>query len=87
MELQKKKNDDDIDEGWVMCDACDGWVHQVCGLFNKGQNEQDTHFLCPHCLLSVSTGPGKDTDFLLPCCCLWMEPSPDLTNSLLSTGK
>lgn len=52
-DLQKKKNDDEIEEGWVQCDACESWVHQICGLFNKGKNDQNVHYLCPKCLMLV----------------------------------
>lgn len=56
-DLQKKKNDDEIEEGWVQCDACESWVHQICGLFNKGKNDQNVHYLCPKCLmLGLETG-------------------------------
>lgn len=34
----------------MQCDQCEGWVHQICGLFNKGRNEQNRGFLCPFCL-------------------------------------
>lgn len=49
-ELEKRKNDDEVEEGWVQCDQCEGWVHQICGLFNKGRNDQNRGFLCPFCL-------------------------------------
>jgi hypothetical protein len=52
-DLQKKKNDDEVEEGWVQCDACESWVHQICGLFNKGKNDQNVHYLCPKCLILV----------------------------------
>eukprot|EP00879_Flechtneria_rotunda_P004691 GHRR01004955.1.p1 GENE.GHRR01004955.1~~GHRR01004955.1.p1 ORF type:complete len:1088 (+),score=359.45 GHRR01004955.1:402-3266(+) len=56
-DLQKKKNDDEIEEGWVQCDACESWVHQICGLFNKGKNDQNVHYLCPKCLMhGLQTG-------------------------------
>ena len=51
IELIKKKNDDEVEESWVQCDRCQGWVHQICGLFNKGRNDEDRGFLCPSCLL------------------------------------
>eukprot|EP00775_Hariotina_reticulata_P012625 gene12625-12755_t len=50
-DLQKKKNDDEIEEGWVQCDACESWIHMICGLFNKGKNDQNVHYLCPSCLM------------------------------------
>jgi hypothetical protein len=53
-DLQKKKNDDEIEEGWVQCDACEAWIHMICGLFNKGKNDQNVHYLCPSCLMRVS---------------------------------
>jgi len=50
-ELTKHKNDTEIEEPWVQCDNCQGWVHQICGLFNKGRNKEDVHYLCPDCLV------------------------------------
>ncbi len=53
-ELIKKKNDEELEESWVQCDYCEAWVHQICGLFNKGRNDKDVHYLCPECLLKGS---------------------------------
>lgn len=47
---ERKKHQEQEDEPWVACDGCDRWVHMICGLFNKGRNHQDVHFLCPWCL-------------------------------------
>lgn len=42
------------------CDRCECWVHQICGLFNKGRNDEDRGYLCPHCLLEgLTTGERK----------------------------
>ena len=49
-ELEKKRNDEETEEGWVQCDVCQLWAHQICGLFNKGRNTEDTSYLCPMCL-------------------------------------
>ncbi len=50
--LEKKKNEEDLEESWVQCDHCEGWVHQICGMFNKGRNNPDVHYMCPECLLT-----------------------------------
>lgn len=52
-EIAKRKNDEEIEEYWVQCDCCEGWVHQICGLFNKGRNDAHTTYLCPDCLHRV----------------------------------
>lgn len=44
----------------MQCDSCEGWVHQICGLFNKGRNDEDMPYqVCP-CMVLVPTsiGPG-----------------------------
>ena len=56
-ELEKKKNDEETEEGWVQCDVCELWVHQICGLFNKGRNKEDTPYVCPSCLLEGEPEP------------------------------
>lgn len=51
-DLVKKKNDEVHEESWVQCDACERWVHQICGLFNSRQNkEHHSEYCCPQCLL------------------------------------
>ena len=50
-ELEKRKNDDEQEEGWVQCDLCSAWVHMICGLFNKGRNNEEMPYHCPECLL------------------------------------
>jgi E1A/CREB-binding protein len=49
-QLTKKKNDEQPEESWVQCDRCQGWIHQICGLFNTRQNkEQRSEYICPRC--------------------------------------
>ncbi|GFH50108.1 hypothetical protein CTEN210_06584 [Chaetoceros tenuissimus] len=52
-DLVDKKNNATNEESWVKCDECDGWMHQICGLFNPRQNKNDdsVKFSCPTCLL------------------------------------
>ena len=59
-EIVKRKNDEEIEEYWVQCDCCEGWVHQICGLFNKGRNNANSTYLCPDCLRRVrAQGAGR----------------------------
>jgi E1A/CREB-binding protein len=51
-DMEKKKNDAMPGEDWVRCDSCQEWVHQICGLFNKGRNDGKRVFSCPWCLLT-----------------------------------
>ena len=48
--LQKLVNDSHSDEPWAQCDRCDGWVHQICALFNGRENADNHDFVCPHCV-------------------------------------
>lgn len=51
-DLKKKKNDEVHEESWVQCDACEKWIHQICGLFNARQNkEHGSVYCCPECLI------------------------------------
>ena len=63
-DLVKKKNDEINEENWVQCDACDRWMHQICGLFNPRQNKHDdsVKYTCPKCLIKVRQKTGKTPD-------------------------
>lgn len=50
--MKKERNDPISGEAWVQCDECKRWVHQICGLFNKGRSVRSRGFLCPRCLLT-----------------------------------
>lgn len=44
------KNDECVTETWVACDKCGYWIHSSCGLFNRGENNDDAKYMCPFCL-------------------------------------
>ena len=62
-DLLRRCYDEDIPEPWVQCDACQGWFHQACALYNRfyeqglpgaggGCGETDgAVFACPLCRL------------------------------------
>jgi hypothetical protein len=55
-ELQEFKNDALPEEGWVSCDECQSWVHQVCALFNGRTNKSTATYSCPNCYLKNVDG-------------------------------
>jgi E1A/CREB-binding protein len=58
-ELQEFKNDALPEEGWVNCDICHSWVHQICALFNGRTNKSDAQFCCPTCYLNQNADDGN----------------------------
>lgn len=67
-DLIKKKNDEINEENWVKCDDCDGWMHQICGLFNPRQNKNDdsVKYTCPRCLLKERKERNRQPDMRNP---------------------
>jgi E1A/CREB-binding protein len=51
-DLQEFKNDAVPEEGWVNCDECKTWVHQICALFNGRTNNSSATFTCPNCYVN-----------------------------------
>lgn len=58
-ELQDFKNDHLPEEGWVNCDECHSWVHQICALFNGRANKSNARYCCPTCALRKAESPSN----------------------------
>ncbi|CAH0479343.1 unnamed protein product [Peronospora belbahrii] len=63
--LLKAKFTDELTEPWVQCDRCNGWVHQICALFNACENadeEGDVMYTCPLCRLQELDAEEKNNE-------------------------
>ncbi|RLN97937.1 hypothetical protein BBJ28_00024917 [Nothophytophthora sp. Chile5] len=65
LSLLKSKFMDELTEPWVQCDQCNGWVHQICALFNACENEDEAEevlYTCPLCRLKELDAEEKNQD-------------------------
>ncbi|GMF19998.1 unnamed protein product [Phytophthora lilii] len=63
--LLKAKFLDELTEPWVQCDQCNGWVHQICALFNACENadeEEEVMYTCPLCRLKELDAEEKNEE-------------------------
>lgn len=72
--LMKAKFVDELTEPWVQCDRCNGWVHQICALFNACEDSSDGEeapYACPLCRIDELASVEQSWD---------VEMSPSATS-------
>lgn len=54
-DFTERKNEDVVEESWVLCEFCNKWYHIICTLFNNRRNarDKDSLYCCPKCLLRL----------------------------------
>ncbi|KAL6526251.1 hypothetical protein OROMI_029891 [Orobanche minor] len=58
--LEKCKDTDEFQEGWVQCNKCEAWQHQICALYNSKQDlEGKLEYICPYCRLLEIEAKGR----------------------------
>ncbi|KAL6553101.1 hypothetical protein OROGR_006943 [Orobanche gracilis] len=58
--LEKCKDTDEFQEGWVQCNKCEAWQHQICALYNSEQDlEGKLEYICPYCRLLEIEAKGR----------------------------
>merc|ERR1712238_388735 len=78
-DLQAFKNDASPNEGWVQCDDCLSWVHQICALFNSRKNKTAASYSCAKCLLKKRNKVSRE---LLPSKCAEDLPHCDMSKEI-----
>lgn len=74
--LQKKKNNEEIDEWWIQRGTCKHWQHQICALFNGRRNVgRQQKYTCASCYKGEVRNPLQRTAVL---------GAKDLPKSILS---
>ena len=79
-ELLRKKNESQSEEGWVQCNHCNRWQHQICTLYNvkKSEGDEVPHY-CPQCILGHMEARGNPNPIAKP-----VKGARDLQSTQLS---